>query len=128
MVEVDLERVVEAASERGAVSPNAIRDLNEVQLPEVGGWPLAFTDGLALADGTIAFTAVAEKTDDPVADAPCAGSAVGRIDRKGKVVALEHLQGAPKVEGITLQGEKAWLVTDQDDPSHPAQLLWIKLP
>jgi len=128
MVEVDLERVVEAASERGAVSPNAIRDLHEVQLPEVGGWPLAFTDGLALADGTVAFTAVAEKTDDPVADAPCAGSAVGRINRQGKVVALEMLQGAPKVEGLTLQGEKAWLVTDQDDPSHPAQLLWIKLP
>lgn len=128
MVEVDLARIVEAASERGAVSPNAIRDLHEVQLPEVEGWPLGFTDALALADGTIAFTAVAEKTLDPVADAPCSGSAVGRIDRQGKVVALELLQGAPKVEGITLHGEKAWLVTDQDDPELPAQLLAVKLP
>jgi len=128
LVEVDLERVVEAAAEKGAVSANAIRDLHEVALPEVDGWPLAFTDGLALADGTIAFTAVAEKTADPVADAPCAGSAVGRIDRRGKVVRLEMLEGAPKVEGLTLQGEKAWLVTDQDDPSRPAQLLWVKLP
>jgi len=128
MVEVELERMVEAAAEKGAVSANAIRDLHEVALPEVDGWPLAFTDGLALADGTIAFTAVAEKTLDPVADAPCAASAVGRIDRQGKVVTLELLQGAPKVEGLTLHGEKAWMVTDQDDPARPAQLLWVKLP
>jgi hypothetical protein len=128
LVEVELERVVEAASERGAVSPNSIRDLTEVVLPEVDGWPLAFTDGLSLADGTIAFTAVAEKSDDPVVDAPCAGAAVGRITRQGKVVVLEHLAGAPKVEGLTLHGQHAWLVTDHDDPESPAQLLSVTLP
>ncbi|HEY8211031.1 MAG TPA: hypothetical protein VIG99_26290 [Myxococcaceae bacterium] len=128
LVEVDLERLVEAVSARGAVSANSVRDVREVELPEVSGWPLALTDGLALPDGSIAFTAVAEQTVDPVKDAPCAGSAVGRISRQGKVLKLETLQGAPKVEGITLQGEKAWLVTDQDDPSVPAQLLSVPLP
>jgi uncharacterized protein DUF6929 len=128
LVELDLERLVEAVAARGAVSANSVRDLREVELPEVSGWPLALTDGLALPDGSIAFTAVAEQTDDPTKDAPCIGSAVGRMSRQGKVLKLELLQGHPKVEGITLQGEKAWLVNDQDDPSVPAHLFSVTLP
>lgn len=128
LAEVDLGRLVEAAAERGAVSANSIRDLREVALPEVSGWPLAFTDGISLPDGTIAFTAVSEQTDDPVRDAACTGSAVGRVTREGKVLAVELLQGAPKVEGLCLRGKEAWLVTDADDPSAPAQLLCVALP
>jgi len=128
VLEVSLALLSEAVADKGAVPADALKDVREVALPESGGWPLAFTDGLALADGTVAFTAVAEKTRDPVQDAPCVASAVGRMTRAGKVVAIELLQGSPKVEGLTLHGEKAWLVTDQDDPAHPAQLLVVKLP
>jgi hypothetical protein len=53
---------------------------------------------------------------------------VGRISRAGKVLAVDTLQGAPKVEGVALHGHQAWLVTDQDEPSRPAQLLSAKLP
>jgi hypothetical protein len=49
--------------------------LREHRLPRVQGVALAFTDGAALADGRWLFTAVAEATDDSVADGAPASAA-----------------------------------------------------
>lgn len=97
------------------------------ELGFIDGVQLAFTDGAALPGGGFLFSAVAEATIDAVADGPCAGSAIGHIDRHGALVALRRLDRAVKVEGLALhpQGSQTQLalVTDADDPARPSELL-----
>ncbi len=89
--------------------------------------PLTFTDGAALADGRWVFTAVAEATDDSVADGACLGSAVGVMTAQGEVQALFALPGREKVEGIAARQDgrtvELCLVTDADDPRIASRLL-----
>jgi hypothetical protein len=89
---------------------------------------LTFTDGAALADGGWLFTAVAEATDDSIADGACVASAVGRMSARGALQQLCHLPDRAKVEGIAVseRGRGAVdiaLVTDADDPAQPSRLL-----
>ncbi len=108
----------------GALSPTAIEF---VDLGEVDGVPLCFSDVAALPGVGLAFTAIAEDTNDNYLDGACVGSAVGIIDVHGHVRHMERLIGAPKVEGLhaELIGQllQLWLVTDADDATTPAQLL-----
>ena len=97
------------------------------RLGKVQGVPLTFTDGAALADGLWAFTAVAEVTDDSVADGACVGSAVGVMTAQGAVQALFSVPGREKVEGIAARQAgrtlEVCLVTDADDPRIASRLL-----
>jgi hypothetical protein len=101
------------------------------RLGTVLGVPLTFTDGAALADGRWVFTAVAEATDDSVADGACVGSAVGVMTAQGQVQAMFALPGREKVEGIAarLAGRavELCLVTDADDPRIASRLLRCRL-
>lgn len=99
-----------------------------VALGDVQGIPLAFTDGAALADGGWLFSAVAEDTADSYADGACVGSAIGRVGADGGLVALEFLDGCPKVEGIAVDGGRVLLVTDADEPEQPSRLLACAMP
>jgi hypothetical protein len=105
----------------------ALRHCREHVLPRVRGVPLAFTDGTALPDGRWLFTAVAEATDDAVADGACVGSAVGLMSGDHALLSLRRLPGNDKVEGITARAREACidlaLVTDADDPRVPSRLL-----
>lgn len=96
-------------------------------LGTIGGIPLGFTDGAALPDGAVVFTAVAEASESTYEDAPCAGAAVGIFDRDGRVCFLQPLDATHKVEGISAQIEddviRLLLVTDADDENIPASLL-----
>jgi len=96
-------------------------------LGTIGGIPLAFTDGTALPDGALVFTAVAEDSVDSYADGSCSGAAVGIADRDGRVRFLEPLDANHKVEGIDAQIEgdviRLLLVTDADEENIPASLL-----
>lgn len=107
-----------------APAPQRIR---RHRLGSVRGVPLTFTDGAALADGRWVFTAVAEATDDSVADGACVGSAVGVMTAQGRVQALLALPGREKVEGIAarLIGGKVelCLATDADDPRIASRLM-----
>ena len=88
------------------------------------GVPFGITDATPLAGGGCVFTAVAENTADAYRDGACLASLVGWMDPGGSVRAIEHLAGAPKVEGIADAGDGSfWLVTDTDDPQHPSLLL-----
>jgi hypothetical protein len=102
-------------------------DIHSVELGDVDGIPLCFTDGAALPDGDMVFTAVAEDTDDSYVDGACAGSAVGILRGDGSVARMEWLAGSPKVEGVDVQIRDADLhllmVTDADDADQPAELL-----
>ncbi len=88
--------------------------------------PLCFTDATALANGNILFTASAENTSDSYLDGQCMGSAIGMLDRKGKLVMLEPVDKKVKVEGIEADEVgntiELLLVTDADNAEHPATL------
>ncbi len=96
------------------------------------GVALSITDACSLPGGAWAFSAVAENTKDSYHDGACIASAVGIVNASHKVVQLHHLQGAPKVEGISVQisGNQLTLtlVTDADDPAAASELLQVTLP
>lgn len=106
------------------------RAVHHHRLGGVNGVALGFTDGKSLGnDGRSgwAFTAVAEDSDDAVADGGFLGSVVGMIDGQGALVALRRLAPEVKVEGIDVQRQGGatmlCMVTDADDPELPASLL-----
>ncbi len=106
--------------------PRAI-GIRQHKLGIIDGTPLGFTDGAALPNGQWIFSAVAEATDNSVADGACVGSAVGVMAQDGTLLALHTLPSKAKIEGIAAQMRDRMidlcLVTDADDPRIPSQLL-----
>jgi len=106
-----------------AIEPLAIQ---WIDLGEIDGIPLTFTDAVALPDSNFVFTAVAEDTADSYNDGPCAAAAVGLLDSEGNVRRLHPLDAPLKVEGVDARADgdliRLLLVTDADDPSIPAAL------
>lgn len=111
---------------------NRAADIHVVELGDIDGVPLCFTDGAALPNGKLLFTAAAEDADNSVDDGPFKGSAIGIVNASCKVERLENLDPAYKVEGVTAElgagGIRVRLVTDGDDASMPAWLLTAVLP
>jgi hypothetical protein len=129
-------RDVMAAASAGASAamPSLIEpiSLHACTLGAVRGVGYGFTDATLLPDGTLLFTAVAEASNDSVADGECVGSALGQADANGELLWMRALQGAPKVEGIEAQVDAdgsitVCLVTDADDPAVPSSLLLARL-
>jgi len=122
----DLRVVIEAlcADSLRAIARSSVR---RFQLESVDGVPLTVTDGAALPDGSIAFSAVAEDTDDAYHDGACVGAAIGMLDAAGDVRFLRRLDRPLKVEGIHARPAgtrlELLLVTDADDVQVPAALL-----
>lgn len=114
----------------GAEAPTA-RCVRHHQLGSVAGVPLCFTDGAALPGGRWVFTAVAEATDDSVADGACVGSVVGAISAQGALLARHALPNHEKVEGVAARLRRGTvdlcLVTDADDPRIASRLLRARL-
>lgn len=116
------------ALERGpTLTPAAIRAVNPLHLPTLGGVPLTPTDGALLPDGRVVLSASAEDTLDPYADGAVTGSALVLLSGVSTVEAVLRLDRAVKVEGITVVGDALWMVTDADDTARPAQLLSVPL-
>ena len=118
----DLWRLISGA--QASIKPTWIR---RYDLGNIDGVALGFTDAAALPGGAWLFTAVAEDTNDSVADGPCSGSVVGLVDSRGDLVTMNRLQPKMKVEGIDVQatsrGLLLCLVTDADTPAQPSMLL-----
>ena len=106
-----------------SVSPFAV---HPVDLGSIAGTPLCFTDGSALPNGDIVFSAVAEDTEDTYNDGPCVGAAIGILDREGNLRCLHRLDQPHKIEGVDARVEggviRLLLVTDADDASIPASI------
>ena len=102
--------------------------IQPVELGELGGVALGFTDGAALSDGRWLFSAAAENTADSYNDGACLGAVIGLVERDGRVRRLAELEGRWKVEGIALdEAGDLLLVTDADDPATAASLLHLSL-
>ena len=105
--------------------------VREMDLGDVHGVPLCFTDASPLPDGGWLFSAVAENTADSHSDGPCVGAAVGRVDARGRVRWIRPVSPLYKIEGIDARWSgvqlQALLVTDADDPAVPASLLQAQL-
>lgn len=88
--------------------------------------PWTGTD-LAVLDGDLLVSVVREDTADVYADGRCLGAGLARIGVDGTLRWLRRLDTRAKVEGIAVDGEGIWMVTDADDRREPAQLLYARL-
>lgn len=113
----------------GTAGPIAVHMLD---LGAIDGIPLCFTDGAALVDGRIVFTAVAEDSVDTYEDGPFKGAAIGLLGSDGHLQRIERVEPPHKIEGISasLDGEtiRLLLVTDADDANVPSLLLSAEIP
>jgi len=75
-----------------------------------------------LDDGDLLACAVLEDTCDAYQDGPCLGSALIRLAPDGALRWHRQLDTASKVEGVAVDGESVWLVSDADDRAVPSQL------
>jgi hypothetical protein len=105
--------------------------ITAIDLGQIEGVPLTPTDGCVLPNGNWLLSAAAENTADSYLDGPCTGSALAVVSPAGQLLQLHRLQGAPKVEGISVVAQTnakqvtVLMVTDADDPDVPSQLLTV---
>jgi hypothetical protein len=130
-VRLRLDAVMETLRTDTEIDLRSLAGIDEIDLGEVDGIPLCFSDGAALADGRMAFTAIAEDTSDSYADGACCGAAVGVLGAEGGVEFLGRIDPCLKVEGIEAVARAGaihmLLVTDADDAAIPAALLACEL-
>lgn len=131
-IDLSLADVWQALESSTPVDAGSIAGIQLVDLGSVDGVPLGFTDGAALPDGGIMFSAVAEDSENPYEDGPLVGAAIGLADAAGRVRWMDRLDATVKVEGIDAQVEggeiRLLLVTDADDERIPASLLTAVVP
>lgn len=113
----------------GVWPASALIGLTRVDLGELDGVPLAFTDLALGPDGGLHYLAAAENTSDAYADGYCTGSVFGRLDASFRATPLLQLQPRVKAEGLAWWKQDRWLlVTDADDPECRASLLELRYP
>lgn len=113
-----------------AFKPNSLKQIRHYDLGVWDGVPLSFTDAVALSDGTVVYTAVAEATNDTYSDGAISGSVIGLISPEGRLLKQWRLEGAIKIEGLAVSLTKsqliqALMVSDADDRSVPAGLFKV---
>lgn len=114
---------------RGRSPAPALQSVLRMELGTAGGVPLGFTDGAPWPGGGWVFSAVAEDTADSYSDGACAGSVIGWVGQDGRVLHVEPVAGAPKIEGIApVSATRILAVTDADDPASASRLLSLDAP
>lgn len=131
VIELDFAAVTEALLQERILPPLAPRALTEMDLGEIKGVPLCFTDAAGLPDGRWVFSAVAEDTDDARRDGEFLGAMIGLTSPAHQVQWQRRVKPARKIEGVEVRMKGGNLqllcVTDADDPAVPAQLLVSEL-
>lgn len=112
--------------------PPRLREVTPVDLGAIDGVRLTFTDAAAGPDGALWFLAAAEASPDTYHDGVVVGVALGVIERTGAArwTRLLDEAGGPlldKAEGLALDGDRAWIVLDKDDPLAPSELCRVEL-
>jgi hypothetical protein len=135
LVRLDLARVMDALTAGGPLTPDVLVEVLTVELGELPGGALGFTDATLLPGdpaGDLLFTAVAEGGGSTYEDGAFGGAVLGRLSARGEVRWIAPLEGPFKVEGLTATarpegGVDLYLVADGDDPAVPAPLLSLSL-
>ncbi len=127
VIDLDATRFFRSIAETGAVGPESLQSVRPVDLGQLSGVTLTFTDLAPTPDGHFLFTASAENTDNPYDDGAVLGSVLGRMDRDGTVRDLRLLEGQVKVEGVDVAADgQVRLVTDADDPHRAAEVFSLE--
>jgi hypothetical protein len=113
----------------GGREPPRISSVLSVDLGEIGGVPLTFTDAVVVDAGRIVVLACAEKSANAIDDGPVLGCRVGVLASNDlRMVDVRDAAGAPtplKLEGIERRHASRFefdVVADMDRPDVPAQL------
>ncbi|MGE0525755.1 MAG: hypothetical protein AB7G93_19240 [Bdellovibrionales bacterium] len=127
VVELDLASFISAVLSSGKME-HTLHDIREVQLPELSGVRLTFTDAETV-NGTLYFSAAAEGGKDTYLDGTVTGSAVGCLD-KHYVPKIRSTVERHKAEGLALSRAEGhslefFVVTDADDPLVPSHLFKV---
>ena len=96
-----------------------IKSITEVSLGTMNDTALGFTD-LFLEGKTLYFIAVAETGKSTYDDGRFAGAILGKMDLTGKIHTTLELSLAHKPEGLWLEHDKIFIVTDADDRTIPS--------
>ena len=130
-IDLDLPGLLAHFATPAILQDSVVRNVLPHDLGSLAGVHLTFTDASPLPGGRLVFSAVAEDAPDAYADGPCAGAAIGLLDAECRVLSLEPLHPALKVEGVHATAEAGrvslLLVADGDDPQQPAPLLSAEL-
>lgn len=129
IITLDGETVVEDVL-AGAVTRRALRATSGVELGELDGVPLGFTDA-TIVDGRVLFSAAAEDTDNPYDDGPITGSVIGELQPGGggARVLLRLPAAVGKVEGLAMLDDRhLCFVTDDDDVTRASRMYTLPLP
>jgi hypothetical protein len=97
---------------------------------------LTFTDATPLPSRELLFSAVAESSPNTYEDGSFTGAVIGWLALPDRVLRVERVAPAHKIEGIALASGSGsagderdlWLVADPDDRSRLAPLLRARLP
>lgn len=93
-----------------------------------GEVPWSCTDLTCLDGGDLLASVVLEDTCDAYQDGHCLGSALVRLAPDGSLRWHRRLDTLAKVEGVAVEGDAVWLVSDADDRAVPSELLRATLP
>ena len=131
-IELDLADVMRSLDATASIESNALRVVVRVDVGDLDGVALTFTDAIARPGGGLIFSAVAEDTIDTYHDGVCTGSIIGVLE-DGRVTRHVRVNPTLKLEGIALAGDGGsgptlWLVADPDDRGIHASLYRATLP
>ena len=132
LIQLDLAAVLDSLRDSDSLRAGSVRSVQPVQLDELEGTPLSFTD-LANSADQLLFSAAAEASANTYDDGACAGSVVGSLSLQGQVLRVVPLAPRHKIEGICarthLRPTQLLLVADADDRAARAPLLaadWLE--
>lgn len=129
LVELDLEAVM-ADLPGGRLGATGLRAVRPFDPGRLDGVRLALSDLAVHPDGTLWYSAAAERTDDPYQDGVVSGSVIGWLDAQGGIGWQDAVLPVCKIEGLHWNPERnSWLaVADADDPQRLAPLLELHAP
>lgn len=123
LIELDLPAALQRLADGQPWEADLIKESRPVGLGTVMGVRLTLTDLTAYGDHLL-ISAAAEDTDNPYDDGAILGSVLGRYSLLDGTLSMVSLDGSWKVEGVeALDDGRILMVTDGDDPLHPAALL-----
>jgi len=100
--------------------------VTEIELGSIGAARLGFTDA-SLDQGSIWFLAAAEGSESTYEDGAFTGAILGRLDSKLRVQERHELEVPYKPEGLVVDHDRLYVVTDADDRSVSSRLFQARI-